>query len=284
MIELEFLRQLDSFQLAMKRKVHSQYQGARETKQFGSGLVFKDYREYVPGDDTRFVDWKVYGRTNKLFIKRFEEERNMVVHIIVDASASMNYGSHNITKFDYANMIGIGFAYMALRNNEKFNFITFAEKLDLLRPRKGMDQLMSIVDHLNKRKANGKSKFRQSMEAYKKAIRSKSLIVIISDFLYDVDEFKEVVNRYKRSDVMVIQVLDPAEKELNLEGDVILKDSELDTRLRTFISRRTVKKYSDKLEDHTAKLSNACEQVDAAFISVTTDTPIFDVFYNVLNT
>jgi len=280
-IELDFLRQLDRFQMAMKKKVHAQYQGGHETNVIGGGLQFKDYREYVPGDDTRYIDWKVYARTDKFFIKRFEEERNMVVHIIVDASGSMNFG-RKMTKFDFASMIGLGFAYMALKNNEKFNFNTFAESIDPIKAKKGMNQLMSIVSHLNDIKPEGKSDFKGSMDVYKKSITSKSVIVIISDFLYDIDEFRDIIQRYRKSEVVIVQVLDPDERNLTLQGDVILKDSELDIKIRTFISRRTVKHYQDKMGAHIANLRNVCEETDSTFISITTDQPVFDVFHTVL--
>ncbi len=283
-IELDFLNELDKFQLAMKKRVHSQYQGARETREFGEGLVFKDFREYVPGDDIRFVDWKVYARTNKYFIKRFEEERNLTVHIVVDASASMDYGTTEHDKFEYASMVGLGFAYMALNNNEKFNFNTFAEELEIIRPEKGRDQLMSIVDHLQKHEPEGETNFMDSLQTYKKAIKSKSLVVIVSDFLYDAEEFRDILERYRKSEVVVVQVLDPSEREVHMQGDVILKDSEQDTQLRTFLSRRTIKNYQDRLGQHIAQLRHICEENEASFITTTTDVPVFDVFYEVLTT
>ena len=272
---------LDRFQLALKKRVHSDYQGLRESSQFGQGLVFKDYREYVPGDDTRYIDWRVYARTAKFFIKRFEEERNLVIHIIVDASGSMNYGE-NITKFEYGSMIGLGFAYMAQSNNEKFIFSTFTETMQPYRSRKGVNQLLNIVDHLNKMKIEGKSKFRESLESYKSYITSRSLIAVISDFLYDPEELKESLSRYRKSQLFIIQVLDPGERKLNIHGDLILEDAELGAKLRTFISRRMAQKYSEKLENHIFQVKELCEDLGAEFLVVTTDTPIFDTFYQIL--
>ncbi len=280
-IDVNFFRMLDRFQLAIKKKVHSNYQGLRESSQFGQGLVFKDYREYVPGDDTRYLDWRVYARTGKFFIKRFEEERNLMLHIIVDASGSMNYGE-NVTKFDYASMIGLGFAYMAMSNNEKFIFNTFTEIMQPFRSRKGVNQLMNIVDYLNKLDISGKSKFKESLESYKSYITTKSLIVIISDFLYDTEELKDALGRYRKSQLFIIQVLDPGERKLSLHGDLLLEDAELGVKLRTFISRRLAQKYSDKMETHIAKLKELSENMGAEFLVATTDTPIYDTFFQIL--
>lgn len=282
-IDISFLKELDKFNVVLKRRVLSRYQGERQSHAQGQGQIFSDYKDYVPGDDFRAIDWKVYGRTDKFFIKRFEEERNMTVHIVVDASASMDYG-RKMTKFDYASMIGLGFAYMALKNNEKFNFSTFAENLNYLRARKGWNQLLNILGTLERMKITGKSEFGKSIDEYKKYIRSKSFIVLISDFLYDIEEIKAVLGRFTRHEVVVIQVLDPDERRMAMYGDVILEDSELHTKLRTFISNRLISNYRNKIEGHIGAIKDACEHLDHDFISVTTDTSIFDTFYNVLRT
>jgi uncharacterized protein (DUF58 family) len=282
-IDISFLKEIDRFNIVLKKRVLSRFQGERQSHAQGQGLIFSDYKDYVPGDDFRSVDWKVYARTDKFFIKQFEEERNMTVHIVVDASASMDYGK-KITKFDYASMIGMGFAYMALKNNEKFNFSTFAEGLNYLRARKGWNQLLNILSILEKLKITGKSEFSKTFDEYKKLLRSKSFMVIISDFLYDLEEIKAVLSRFTKHEVIVIQVLDPDERRLPLYGDVILEDSELHHRLRTFISNRLLSSYRNKIEGHIHAIKDVCEHLDHDFISVTTDTPIFETFYNVLRT
>jgi len=281
MIDTSFLKELDRFNIILKKRVLSNYQGARQSHAQGQGLVFADYKDYVPGDDFRKIDWRVYARTDKLFIKKYEEERDLSVHVIVDASASMNFG-RKITKFEYASMIGLGFAYMALRNNEKFNFSTFAESLNYLKARKGMSQLLGIVERLEKMKVDGISKFDESLGEYKKYIKSRSFIVIISDFLYDLEEIKEVLSRFNKHEVIIIQVLDPEERKLALYGDVLLEDSEIHTKLRTFISNRLLKSYRDKIEQHIFSVKDACEKAGADFISITSDRPVFEAFYTAL--
>lgn len=283
MIDISFLKELDRFNLVLKKRVLSRYQGERQSHAEGQGLVFADYKDYVPGDDFRAIDWKVYARTNKFFVKQFEEERNMLVHIVVDASASMDFG-RKISKFEYASMIGLGFAYMALRNNEKFNFSTFAESLNYLRARKGLNQLLSILHVLEKLKIKGKTELRKAFDEYKRYIRSKSFIVIISDFLYDIEEIKSILSRFTKHEVIVIQVLDPEERRLALYGDVLLEDSEIHTKLRTFISNRLMRDYKNKIEHHIHAIKDVCERMGHDFISITTDRPIFETFYATLRT
>src|SRR3989338_2279498 len=280
MIDTSFLKLLDKFQLILRKKITSNYAGARESPAYGKGLVFKDYKEYVPGDDFRLIDWRVYARTEKLNIKRFEEERNMTIRIILDASASMNYGKTR--KFDYASMIAIGFLYIALKNNERFELTTFSDKLTRFRAKKGAKQLLDVVHYLNDLKIAGKANFKYSLEEYKRFIDSKSLIVIISDFFFDPEELKDILIRYRKSEVIVVQVLDPEEKDLPVTGDMILKDAETESVLRTFISQRLKSRYQSKLQEHIHNLHDICFETKSKFFSITTNTPIFDSFFQIL--
>lgn len=281
MISAEFLAELDRFHLILNKRVNSKYFGSRASSSGGRGSMLKDHRIYSEGDDFRLIDWKIYARTDHLYIRRYEEERNMTVHVIIDDSASMNYGKTR--KFDYASMLGVGIAYLALKDHERFQFATFSDQLDVFQPRKGMQHVAAMIEHLNKVKVKGKSNFLDSMMKYKKLLGTKSLIIVISDFLFDKEEIKEGLLRLGNNQLKVIQVLDPSEKELKIAGDVKLHDAETEEELRTYISQRLISQYELQLEDHVAKLKKICLDVKADFFSVTTDTPIFDVFYKILS-
>lgn len=280
-IDTEFLKSLDRLQVVLKKRIYADHHGEHQAAHGGDGLVFRDYKAYSPGDDFRHIDWRVYARTDKFYIRRFEAERNLVVHILVDSSASMNFGSKKAyTKFEYASMVGLGFAYIAYKNNEKFNLNTFTEHVTSFKPKKGSGNLAYLFDYMGGMKVEGKSSFIQSMDEYRKRITSKSFIVFISDFLYDINEVEEILGRYNKSQVFVIQVLDIEERDLSLTGDVILEDAETQDKLRTFVSARLKNTYQQKLEEHIAKLKDICEHNNASFISVSTNTPIFEAFYH----
>ncbi|MFH1134288.1 MAG: DUF58 domain-containing protein [Nanoarchaeota archaeon] len=283
MIDVSFLHQLDRFNLIIRKRVTSSFSGPRESRSFGRGLVFQDYRMYTPGDDFRSIDWKVYARTDSYFIRRYEEERNLTVQVLVDASASMNFGSPE-KKFNYAAMVGIGFAYMALKNNERFVLSTFADKLSLYRPSKGVGKLVNVIHYLNSLKVAGKSNFGECMVTLKKAIKTKSLVIIISDFLFDPKQLEEALLRFKHSELYVVQVLDPQERNLEVHGDLILHDAETNDVLRTFISGRIRDKYRNLLADHVASIKKFSESMGAHFVCVYTDTPVFETFYKILAT
>ena len=281
MLDTSFLDQLTRFNLVVNKRVTSNLAGPRKSISAGRGLTFKDYRIYAPVDDIRLIDWKVYARTDDLYIKAYEEERNLTVHIIIDGSASMGFGKP-ASKFDYASMIGVGFAYLAMRDNEKFQFSTFADSLEIFQPRRGMSHLAAMVQHLNSIKPKGYSKLLDTIRQYKKVIGSKSMLVIASDFLVNIDEIREAFYLLGDHDIRIIQVFDRVEKELKMEGDMKLVDSETKGMLRTFISPRLRMDYQQKIDDHCAKIEEVCNKLNINYNLAITDTPIFDTFYRIL--
>lgn len=281
MITPEFLPALNRFNLVVRKKVTSSFIGSKQSTQPGRGSTLRDHRPYSEGDDFRMIDWKVYARTDHLYIKRFEEERSMTVHIIVDKSESMNFGQR-VTKFDYGSMIGVGFAYLAMRDNEKFRFSTFSDDLEIFQLRRGMAHLALMIDHLNKAKTKGGSNFLECMRKYKKTIRSRSMIVVISDFLVDYQQIEEGLSLFQNHDLKVIQVLDPQEKALALEGDLKLKDLETKQEIQTFITPSNRQQYIGKLEEHIGKIQKLCMKLDADYNMVLTDKPVFESFFDIL--
>ena len=281
-IDLSFLHKLDRMSLLVTKRLTSNYVGERPAIYTGRGLIFKDHAIYAPGDDFRAIDWRVFARLDKLFVKRFEEERNLTVHVIIDYSGSMGFGGKT-KKYEYADMLGLGFCYMAMKHNERFVVSTFSEKLEVFKPKRGRTNLMTALDYLNTKKPKGLSKFEASLASYRKRVTTKSYIVILSDFLYDPEEIKQAILRYKDHHVVLIQVLDKSETELDYEGDFKLVDVESDDTLRTFISPYARKQYLGLLAEHQAKIQRICDEIGAKFFVFSTEFPIFDAFYQVLN-
>ena len=282
MINTQFLDQLKRFNLIINKRVTSNLSGPRKSHAAGHGLTFKDYRIYAPGDDIRLIDWKVYARTDNLYLKVHEEEKNLTVHIIIDRSASMDFGKP-VSKFDYASMIGVGIGYLAMRDNEKFQFSTFADTLEIFQPKRGMAHLAAMVHHLNSTKPKGFSKLLDTLRQYKKVIGSKSMLVIASDFLLNIEEIREALYNLGDHEIKVIQVLDRTEKELRMEGDMKLVDSETKGMLRTFISPRMRMEYQQQLDQHCARIEEVCNKLNIDYNLAITDVPIFDTFYKILN-
>ena len=284
-IDISFLPRLNRLGLLVKKRITSSMAGSRPSIAKGRGLTITDYRPYTKGDDLRFLDWKLYALTDKDFIKLFEEDRSLTVHIILDRSTSMDFGSKDTTKFEYGSMLGLAYVYLTLHNNDKFVFSTFAEDLTFLRPHKGMSQLASMIDNLKQVKVKGDSRFEYSMRKYKELIHSRSMVILISDFLISPEEIRKGLMRLgRKNEVKVIQVLDKDEVDLKIEGDVNLHDAESNTVLRTYISKRLRNTYQGKLNQHTQEVADLCDKAGAQFYQVTTDVDIFENFYRIIRT
>ncbi|MFA6888930.1 MAG: DUF58 domain-containing protein [Candidatus Woesearchaeota archaeon] len=284
-IDISFLPRLNRLGLLVKKRITSSMAGSRPSIAKGRGLTITDYRPYVKGDDLRFLDWKLYARTDKDYIKLFEEDRSLTVHIILDRSTSMDFGSKDTTKFEYGSMLGLAYVYLTLHNNDKFVFSTFAEDLTFHRPHKGVSQLASIIDSLKEIKVKGESRFEYSMRRYKELIHSRSMVILISDFLINPEEIRKGLMRLgRKNEVKVIQVLDKDEVDLKIEGDVNLHDSESNTVMRTYISKRLRNTYQGKLNQHTQEVAELCNKAGAQFYQVTTDVDIFENFYRIIRT
>ncbi len=284
MIDLEFIKQLKTLDLLAKKKIISSYAGAQRSLRQGRGIEPVDHREYFPGDDLRFVDWKVYGRTEKLFIKRFEEEKSLTTHVLVDASNSMNFGSAKRTKYDFASMLALGFAYLVTRENEKFAVCTYNEELrDTMQPKRGKRQFFRAIDVLNKQKLGGVTNLEKSGDRYAELIRTRSLCIVISDFLEPIETIQQgLLHLAKKSrNMIVIHVADPAEKRLELQGDVKLYDLETNRIKKIFFTPQVRREYGIKFMGHIEHVQHSCDSIGADFFSVTTDEPIFDIFFKI---
>jgi uncharacterized protein (DUF58 family) len=284
MIDLEFVKQLKKLDLLAKKKIMSSYAGGKRSVKQGRGIEPIDHREYFPGDDLRFVDWKVYARTERLFIKRFEEEKSLTTHILVDKSNSMNFKSGKYSKFDFAAMLAVGFGYLITKENEKFAVNTFDEDLrDTMQAKRGRSQFFNSIDLLNSQKLGGATNLEIVGDKYAGFIKSRSLGIVISDFLEPMETIKKGILRMakKSKNLLVIHVADPAEKKLDWQGDIKLFDLETNQIKKIFFTPSMRRDYAVKFIGHIEKIRKLCDSVGADFFSVTTDEPIFDIFFQI---
>ncbi|PWB53688.1 MAG: DUF58 domain-containing protein [Candidatus Methanoperedenaceae archaeon] len=280
MIDTSFFKELDRFSFMVRKRVSTAYSGSRRSILKGRGMEPVSYREYTQGDDFKTIDWKVYGRTEKLYVKEFEEEKSLTTHILLDTSKSMDFRN----KFEYSAMLALGFAYLVTKDNEKFAVATFGEDINITKPKRGRRFLSLTIDLLNSAQLNGKTNFDYCMEKYASVIRSRSLVFIISDFMADVDTIRNSVFRLGDNELVLIQVLDPLEKSLDLGGEAKLIDLETDAKMDIYTSPRLREQYLQKLNDHIAKIKETCMTVGADFHTVTTDKPVFDAIFEVVST
>lgn len=286
MIDTAFLDQLKELEFLVKRKVSTLYSGGRKSVKPGKGIEVIDYREYFPGDDFRLIDWRVYGRTEKLYIKRFEEEKNLVVHVMVDSSASMDFNTRGLmTKFDYGGSIAVGLGYLAVNNQEKFALALYGNDLrEFTQPKRSRSHVLSSIHLLNSAKLNGETDLGRCASQYINMIKSKSYVVVVSDFIEPLDSLREGIYRMAKhsKELTLIQVLDPGEIDLPWLDDVKFHDMETDDVKRSYLSPSFKKDYRRQLDDHIYGVREVCEDLGADFFSLRTDTMLLDAFVNLI--
>ncbi len=281
-IETDFFRQLDRFTFSVRKRVSTVYAGNRPSTRSGHGIDTIGFREYDQSDELKDIDWKAYARTEKLYVRQFEEEKTLTTHILLDSSKSMDYPGYGISKFEYAAMLAAGYAYMVTKYNDRFAISTFGEDVDIRKPRRGKKNLLRTIDHLSELELTGGTSIAESVAKYSREIKSRSLVILISDFLEEPEAVESAVYRLSDHDLILIQVLDPTEKKLPLEGNSKLIDLETGEEIRTYISEKFRGNYLEKLDDHSARIRKACLKVGAEFYTFTSDTPIFDAFYHTI--
>ncbi|SDM94595.1 Protein of unknown function DUF58 [Halogranum gelatinilyticum] len=279
MIDPAFFDELDRFRSALKRQSASVQQGEQRSKHVGEGLTFSDYRRYVRGDDTRLIDWKLYARTGEYFIKQFEAERSLTVHVLVDASGSMDYGEGETNKFEYAAKLGLGFAYLTAEEQNDFQFSLFDETVDRLDTgRSNRGELLRLVDHLNETEPSGEGDIAAALDSYGARIRSRSLVVVLSDCLSDPDALASGLAGLGRSSVVVGTVLTPDELRPEPTGDTLFRDPETTRTLRTYFGGAKTKSYRERLETHVSAVEERCRRLRADHTLVDTGEDFFDSF------
>lgn len=279
MIELDFLDELDRFQLALKKNSMEMRQGEQNSPSTGQGMIFEDHKKYVPGDDIRQMDWNVYARTEELFIKRFEEERSVTVHVLVDRSSSMDYG--RVNKYEFASKIGLAVAYMVANTNDRFRFSVFSETVTDISSARRNANMGEMVETLNQLRKTPESMVERCLTEYASRIHNKSAVVVISDFFTDIEGIESGVERLRGIDTVLVNTLDSTELDPDFEGDKLLKDPESDSTLRTYLSRRTKRNYKQRLQQHVSRIEEVADRNGAQYVQLATNEDIFEAFLRV---
>ena len=279
MIQIDFLDRLDQFHLALKKNSSEVKQGEQKSDYSGQGMIFKDHKEYVPGDDIRRIDWKAYARTGEYFVKRFQEEKNVTLHIVVDRSSSMDYGEVN--KYEYAAKLGLALAYMTSKTNDRFHYSVFSETLTDLTSARRNANFPQLVKTLNSLRKTPESKVDSCLTEYSSRIKNKSVVVILSDFLVEPEKVEDAVKNLVGSEVILVNTLSEQEISPEMKGDKILKDPESSSTIRTYLSGKVKKKYKDKMKNHTDELEEIAAKNDAKYLRVSTGDDFFQSFFEV---
>ena len=223
------LARLGSLELKAKTIVEGFLSGLHRSPFKGFSVEFAEYRQYMPGDDLATLDWKVYAKTDRHFVKKFEEETNLECHILLDISRSMGYGSGSVTKLQYASFLAAALAYLMNRQRDAVGLIAFDDKIvEMLPARARPGHLTALLVTLDRLELGQQTNVAKPLRDLAEALRKRGLVVLISDLL---DEPGRVIDglkhfRYRGSEVIVFQILDSAEIRFPFERAARFRDVE----------------------------------------------------------
>ena len=253
--------------------------GLHRSPYHGFSVEFAEHRPYMPGDAIRHIDWKIYGKTDRYYIKQYEEETNLKSYLILDASRSMEYSSPgNITKLQYASYLIAALSYMMLKQQDAVGLTVFDEQIRAyLPPHATRAYLRQILLTLEKLRAGEKTRAGTSLHQVADRIRRRGLVVVVSDLLDQPDEVLAALKhfRHKKNEVIVMHVLDPRERSFAFESDAIFKDMETSERLMTqpWQIRKT---YQREMASFLERYKRECRENYIDYVLLDTATP-FDV-------
>jgi len=275
MIPREVLRQVRRIEIRTRRLVNDVFGGEYHSVFKGRGMEFAEVREYVPGDDIRAIDWNVTARFGQPFIKIFSEERELTVVLLVDVSASGDFGTRGRLKADLAAEVGAVLAFSAVTNNDKVGLILFTDEVEQhVPPRKGKRHVLRVIREILyfKPKRRG-TRITAALEHLARVQKRKAVVFLISDFETEGYEpaFKLAA---KRHDLVAIRISDPHERTLPNVGLVMMEDPETGRRQLVDTSSKKVRaRFAERRAERDAAFRQARKEAQVEAIELTTDEP-----------
>jgi uncharacterized protein (DUF58 family) len=257
--------------------VEGMMSGIHRSRSKGFSVEFEEHREYSPGDEIRRIDWKALGKFDRYFIKEYEDETNLRAYLLMDASASMNYASNGMTKFDYGCTLTASLAYLILRQQDAAGLVTFSNRIEAFIPPKAKrDYLTEILHALESRGPAGDTDVGKILEEIAAQLKRRGLVVLISDLLDDPEQVLKGLRlfRFKGNDVIVFHILDRAELELPFDGNVLFEDLE-EAALRVSADPRAISPvYRQVVQDFIDRMRKQCHENSIDYQLISTSTPL----------
>ena len=229
-LDAESLVRLKNLSLAARLVVEGLYAGMHKSPHRGFSIEFAEHREYTPGVDPRHIDWRVFGRRDKLYVKQYEEETSLRCYLLLDKSGSMGYkSSPALTKLEYASFLAASLAYLMVLQHDSVGLITCDTNVrDFIPPRQGTAHLRILMERLEQNTAGGETSLSETFHQLAESIKRRALVVVLSDLFDDPNEVVGALKhfRHKKHEVIVLQVLDPAELDFPFDDVNCIEDLE----------------------------------------------------------
>ena len=277
----EFQRKLEMLAMVSRRVFAGRMRSERRTKKKGSGIEFADHRDYVPGDDFRFVDWGIYQRFNRLLVRLYEEEEDLSIYFIIDCSTSMGFGGGE--KFDYARKLCAALAYVGLANLDRVTIVAVADQVVARMPTtRGKGRIFKVFEFLRNLEPDGTTDLRDGLKTFVAQHKRRGLAVLISD-LYDPKGFEAGINvlRYNKYEPFVLQIVDPAEANPELKGDVRLYDCETGEEREITVTKKVLEKMKSAWAQYREEIETFCTKRQVPYFAADMNVPFDELILRV---
>ena len=276
LIDPAALMSIRSLELRARSVVEGFWSGMHRSPYHGFSVEFTEYRQYTPGDDPRYLDWRVFARSDRYFIKKYEDETNLRVHLLADQSRSMDFGSRDYTKNTYASTLAATLAYFVHMQGDAVGLLTFDEKVrEYLPARHRVGHLRQLMLALEKPTSGKSTDLEAPLERITSLIRKRGLVALISDFLAPIDRLERnlIALTACGHEVTVFHIVDPAELNLGIEAPSLFEDVESSRTL--YIDPPAARAtYIRKFEAHCAALAAICRKLGIGYKRVSTAEPL----------
>ncbi|MCD6408191.1 DUF58 domain-containing protein [bacterium] len=285
LLDPKVLAKLSNLYLVARTAVEGLITGLHKGLYKGFSVEFYEHREYVPGDDLKYLDWKVFGRTDRLYLKTFREETNLRSYILLDISNSMNFSSLSITKLRYGIFLAASLSYLMVNQQDAVGLVTFDKEVrDFLKCSSTSTHLHSLLNILEGIKGGGETSIGEVIEKIVPSIKKRSLIILISDLLDNPENVIKGLShfRHKHHEVIVFQILDPAEVYFPYEGSCEFFDLETNEKIAVdvpYVMETYRRIFREFLEGYRKSFSERNIDYQVAL----TDKPFDNFLYNYLN-
>ena len=271
------LAKLNGLKLRARHIAEGYLVGAHRNPRAGFSSEFAEHREYVPGDDLRYLDWKVFGRTDKFYLKRFEDETNLLCYLAADCSESLSYRGPDsaMSKWEYAQCLISALTWIVLRQQDSVGLVQFSDKIERVIDATNRTLVFEqIVDSLEKQQTTSKGAVGRSIHEIARRIERRGIVILFSDFIDDVGEIRSALRelRHRRCDVVMFQLLDPAELDLPFEAPTLFNGLEGLGHLRVDpAALRSA--YREEINSFTQQLRATARELGISYLLVRTDEP-----------
>lgn len=254
----QFQRKLEMLALVSRRIFAGRLRAERRAKKRGSGVEFADYRDYAPGDDFRTIDWNIYQRFSRLLVRLYEEEEDLGIYFLIDASSSMGFGTGQ--KLDQARRLCAALAYVGLANLDRVTIVALSDRMLTRMPStRGKARIFKVFEFLNGIRTEGRTDLAEALRTFVAQHKRRGLAVLVSD-LYDPAGFEGGINvlRYNKFEPYVLHLIDPSDGRPDLRGDVRLYDCETGEEREVTVTAALLRRMEQALAEYRTRIERFC--------------------------